>query len=214
VTADRQETPPRATGSRLLTLQPRYLDHGNDMTAMQHHWRIQHGMAYLTILLWPICANCHLIYPFSDATKDGSSDGPAKVVDAQQAKDRGGNIDLRIADVLLSPDHFPSCGPAGIASQECASEGRNCCNPLVESSCPEGACYLQFNAPACVCPVGKTATGQACTIATECQPKHACIALAGQLTGICVRLCQADEQCPAPALCNTDQLLWGFGVCL
>jgi len=138
----------------------------------------------LAVLLFlAIVSGCHLVYPYQGVAEEPRSDGG------------------------------PRCLPEGIATRECVDFHVGCCSPLDPRSCAAGACYLQSNAPACVCPVGAKGVGTACGLNTECGPGLQCIQLPGALNGVCVRLCLSAEQCSGNP-CNLSQPLHGFGVCL
>jgi hypothetical protein len=48
------------------------------------------------------------------------------------------------------------------------------CDPLTNSGCIVGDCYLTANGTGCVCPPGTVPNGEVCNTGSECEPTHVC----------------------------------------
>ena len=79
----------------------------------------------------------------------------------------------------------------------CGSASNACCNPLDNSNCDGGFCYLlpnqDGNNSQTVCEYAAGTSRDSCTNSRDCQRKNVCV-----LHGLCKRVCDEQTPCTVP----------------
>jgi hypothetical protein len=120
----------------------------------------------------------------TDAEAGGPSDAESEALDKPDGPPEDAlNKDGPSLD--QSPHDRGICSPSGVVAS---------CDPLTNSGCSSGDCYITKAGYACVCPVGTATTGQACNTTTDCAPTNVC---AGQSPpGTCRLICDPNAAIP------------------
>ncbi|MCK5796220.1 MAG: hypothetical protein KAI47_03500 [Deltaproteobacteria bacterium] len=88
------------------------------------------------------------------------------------------------------------------------------CNPIEQTGCSQGAaCSLVKDViTGCVCLVGTSPEGGACTKTYECAPGLVCAGTTAP--GVCTKICDpANDQCPTGTSCLEITAFQGYGYC-
>jgi hypothetical protein len=141
----------------------------------------------------------------TDAEAGGVSDAgdEAQVEPADGPKTEGLGKDGPPLD--RSPQDRGICSASGVPAS---------CDPLTNTGCSSGDCYITTAGFACVCPAGTVTIGGSCNTTTDCAPTNVC---AGQSPpGTCRVICdpKATAPCAGGELCIAIQGHAAVGYCL
>lgn len=129
---------------------------------------------------------------------DAETDGPG---------DATTEVSSPAADGLpgeASPSDQGTCSPDGVKAS---------CDPIANTGCSAGACYVTKNGFACVCPVGTATSGGACGTTVECAPTNVCAG--SRAPGVCRTICDPSARAPCPGgeFCLGITGMTGVGYC-
>lgn len=87
------------------------------------------------------------------------------------------------------------------------------CNPLEDTGCLAGHCYvIKDQGPSCVCTPGTAQSGEACNTTTDCAAGHVCAGTSPP--GVCRKNCDPNiPVCAADEKCTAIQTFYNYGYC-